>query len=226
MADIFDEVGEDLRRDQLTSFWKRYNTLIIGAAVLVVIGTGVWRGYAYWRDTKAAAAGDAFLQVMADTKANDHKALAESLAVYASSAPADYALLARFRMASEHAAAGEADNALNAFEGLSKESGATQDFRDLAAIRAAMITVDSENLDQMKARLANYTNDISPWRHAARELLALSAIKAQNWTEAAGVIQKLLDDPQTPADTQSRAQILKGLVTSASSDAFKDQAAS
>ena len=123
MSDIFDEVGEDLRRDRLTGLWKRYGWVLYVVAGLIVAGTAAWRGYDYWATSRANAAGDAYAEVLASVKPGDHKALAEALAVYAGGAPTQYQVLARFRAASEHAAMGETDNALAAFEDLSKASG-------------------------------------------------------------------------------------------------------
>lgn len=219
MSDIFDEVGDDLRRDRLTSLWKRYGWVLYLVAGLVVAGTAAWRGYDYWATSRANAAGDAYSQVLASAKAGDHKALAESLAVYAGGAPAQYQVLARFRAASEHAATGETDNALAAFEDISKASGVDPAIRDLAAIRAALIAVDRENLDQIKARVSGYNNDISPWRHAAREIIALAAVRAEDWKSVSEEARKLSDDPATPSDVRARAGILRDLAISESGPA-------
>ncbi|MBS1183096.1 MAG: hypothetical protein H6Q99_2976 [Proteobacteria bacterium] len=214
MSDIFDEVGDDLRRDRLTSLWKRYGWVLYLTAGLVVAATAAWRGYDYWATSRANAAGDSYSQVLASAKAGDHKALAESLIVYASGAPSQYQVLARFRAASEHAAMGETDNALAVFEDLSKAPGVDQAFRDLAAVRAALIAVDREGLDQIKARVSGYNNDISPWRHAAREIIALSAVRAEDWKGVSAEARKLTDDPATPADVRARARILRDLAIS------------
>lgn len=218
MSDIFDEVGEDLRRDRLTGLWKRYGWVLYVAAGLVVAGTAAWRGYDYWATSRANAAGDAYAQVLASVKPGDHKALAESLAVYGSGAPAQYQVLARFRAASEHAAMGEMDNALAAFEDLSKTSGVDQPLRDLATVRAALIAVDRESLDQIKARVDIYNNDISPWRHAAREIVALAAVRAENWKLVGEEARKLTDDPTTPSGARNRARVLRDLAASEAGD--------
>ena len=39
MADIFQEVDEEVRREQLKKLWERYGNFIIAACVLVVVGT-------------------------------------------------------------------------------------------------------------------------------------------------------------------------------------------
>jgi hypothetical protein len=214
MSDIFDEVGDDLRRDRLTNLWKRYGWVVYAAAGLIVAGTAAWRGYDYWATSRANVAGDAYSQVLTSAKAGDHKALAESLALYAGGAPSQYQVLARFRAASEHAAMGETDNALAAFEDLSKAPGVDQAFRDLATVRAALIAVDRENLDQIKARVSGYNNDISPWRHAAREIIALASVRAEDWKGVSVEARKLTDDPATPSDVRARARILSDLAIS------------
>lgn len=225
MTDIFDEVGEDLRRDQLKRLWSRHGGLIIALAVLVVVGTAAWRGYEYWAETKAAAAGDAYLAALQKAAEDDHAAAASALTAFASDAPADYAVLARFRAATEHAAAGETDNALAAFDGLAKDGGLPQEIRDAAAIRAAMIAVDREDLAAMKARLARYDSDISPWRFSARELIALAAVKAEAWDDARAMLDKLTADPAVPQDVSSRAGILSGVVRAAAGQPDKPAAA-
>ena len=48
MADIFKEVDEDLRRDNLEKLWKKYSFQIIGmvvAVVLAVAGVQGWQAY-------------------------------------------------------------------------------------------------------------------------------------------------------------------------------------
>ena len=44
MSELFDEVDEDVRRDQLKLIWDRYSIFIVAAAVLMVIAVGGWRG--------------------------------------------------------------------------------------------------------------------------------------------------------------------------------------
>ena len=59
VADIFHEVDEEVRRDQLKKLWDRYSIYLIAAAVLIVAGIGAWRGYEYWVAKQAAAAAKA-----------------------------------------------------------------------------------------------------------------------------------------------------------------------
>ena len=60
MSELFNEVDEDLRREQLKKIWEKYSLLIILVAVLIVGGVGGWRTYSYFEAKTAAEAGAAF----------------------------------------------------------------------------------------------------------------------------------------------------------------------
>ena len=60
MADIFQEVDEEVRREQLKKLWERYQNYVIAVAVVILLAVGGWRAYDYWETKKAAEAGTAF----------------------------------------------------------------------------------------------------------------------------------------------------------------------
>ena len=48
MADIFDEVNEDLKRDQMQRLWSRYGKYMILATSVVVLGVGLDPFRVFW----------------------------------------------------------------------------------------------------------------------------------------------------------------------------------
>src|ERR1700720_2185586 len=64
VTDIFQEVDEEVRREQLKKLWQRYGNFIIAACLLVVVAVGAWRGYEWWETKKAAENGAAFEQAV------------------------------------------------------------------------------------------------------------------------------------------------------------------
>jgi hypothetical protein len=60
VSEIFDEVNEDVRREQLKKLWDQYSIYIIAGALLIIAAVGGWRGYQYLEAKKAAEAGTAF----------------------------------------------------------------------------------------------------------------------------------------------------------------------
>ena len=47
MADIFDEVTEELRQDQLKNLWKKYNRFIFIVIFFVALFIGAFKFYEY-----------------------------------------------------------------------------------------------------------------------------------------------------------------------------------
>ena len=48
MGDIFNEVNEDVRREQLIGLWRRYGRYLLAALAAIIIGTaahGVWNHF-------------------------------------------------------------------------------------------------------------------------------------------------------------------------------------
>ena len=60
MADIFQEVEEEIRRERLKQLWDRYGLYIVIAAVLIVGAVAGWRGWQWYETKQAAEAGAAF----------------------------------------------------------------------------------------------------------------------------------------------------------------------
>jgi hypothetical protein len=215
MADIFDEVGEDLRREQMKRLWQRYSAVIIGVAVLIVAGTAGWRGYETWQANRSAAAGDAFRAALATAADGNNTATADALVAFASDAPSAYATLARMRAAGERLAAGEADTALAIFEATATDRSVPEAVRDLARLRAAMIAVDRESIEAVRMRVEPLTGAQNAYRHSARELVVVAALRAQAYPEARAALSVLTADPDLPRDISERAAIMDDIIIAA-----------
>ena len=123
MADIFSEVNEEVRREQLKRLWDRYGLFIVAAAVLVVVGVGAWRAYQWYEARKAAEAGAAYnaaAQLAQDGKPTEATAAFAQLAT--SGTPA-YRTLARLREA-EVMATRDSAAAVAIFDEVAANSGA------------------------------------------------------------------------------------------------------
>ena len=105
MSDIFREVDDDLRREQLKRMWDRYGTYVIGLAVLIVLVTAGWRFYEYWQEQRAEASGDRFVAALRLAEDGKHTEAVTALDELVKDGSGGYPLLATFRSAAEKAAA-------------------------------------------------------------------------------------------------------------------------
>jgi hypothetical protein len=211
VADIFQEVDEEVRRERLKQLWERYSLYFIAAAVLVVAGVAAWRGYEWWQAKRAAEAGAAFEAAVAFSTAGKHKEAADAFAKLAADSPAGYRKLARFREAAEIAQR-DSKAAIKLYEELAADASYGPVLQDLATVRAGLILVDTAPYNQMRTRLEPLTGPERPFRHTARELLALSAWRTGDYTDAKRWFDMIMTDTETPSALRNRIEVLKALI--------------
>lgn len=212
MADIFHEVDEEVRRERLKKLWDRYGIVAIALAVLIVAGIAGWRGYEYYVGKKAAEAGAQFEAALALTEENKQAEAEAAFAKIAAEAPQGYALLARFRAAAALAAQDKQAEAVKAYDALAVDGSLGQTWQDLAGVRAGLLLVDSAPLADMQKRLDPLAEPGRPYRHTARELLAMSAWKNNDAAAAKRYIDMIAADAETPPGTRSRVDVLSALI--------------
>ena len=210
MSDIFREVDEEVRRERLQQLWERHGNLIVALALLIVLAVGGWRGYDWWENRKAAESGAAFEAAVALGESGKQAEAQEAFSKLAKDGSSGYRTLARFREAPELAKADPAA-AVKVYDSLAAESGIGRSLQDLAAIRAGLILVDSATPAELATRLEPLTATDRPFRHTARELLALGAWRAGDAAAAKRWFDLIATDVETPAGTRQRIEVLMTL---------------
>ena len=212
MADIFHEVDEEVRREQLKKLWDRYSIYLIALAVLIVAGMAAWRGYEYWVAKKAAAAGAEFEAAIALSEEGKRAEAEAAFAKVAAEAPAGYRVLARMRAAGALAQSKPAD-AVKAYDEISADASLGTIWQDLAAVRAGLLLVDTAPLADLRRRLDPVAEPTRSFRHTARELLALSAWRNHDVAAARKYIDMIAGDAESPIGVRARADVLSALIT-------------
>jgi hypothetical protein len=211
VSELFDEVDEDVRRDQLKKLWEQYSIYIIAGALLIIASVGGWRGYQYLEAKKAAEAGAAFEKAVELSEQNKHAEAETAFNDLATKAPSGYRALARLRAAAE-AASRDPQAAAKLYDDISADRSVGAAERDLAKVRAAGLLLESTTYPNMLQRLEPATTPGSTFRHTARELLALSAWRANDTTAARQWLDQLANDGETPPSIRSRAEALQALL--------------
>ncbi len=211
MSELFDEVDEEVRRDQLKKLWDKYSIFIIAGALLIIAGVGGWRGYQYLEAKKAAEAGAAFGKAVELSEANKHTEAEAAFNDLAAKAPSGYRMLARLRAAAE-VASRDPKAAAKLYDDIAADRSIGAEQQDLARIRAAGLLVDSAPYSEMLQRLESSTGPEATFRHTARELLALSAWRANDAAAARKWLDLIANDGETPPSLRSRAEALQALL--------------
>lgn len=152
MSELFDEVDEEVRREQLKKLWDKYSIVFIALMVLIVAAVGGWRGYQYLEGKKAAEAGAAFEKAAELSDQDKHAEAEAAFTALAAKAPSGYRTLARLRAAAE-AAPRDPKAAAKMFDDIAADRSIGGEWQDLAKIRAAGLLVDSASYADMQQRL-------------------------------------------------------------------------
>ncbi|MBN9061897.1 MAG: hypothetical protein BGP06_11855 [Rhizobiales bacterium 65-9] len=211
MSDIFREIDEDMRRERMGKLWQKYGSWVVAAAILIVVAVAGWRGYEYWRNRQAQAAGAQFEKALELARENKDAESEKAFAAIAADAPGGYRILARLRGASETAKL-DPDKGVEAWKAIAADAGVGAVIQDLARLRAGYIQIDKVAYAELSKDLESLTGAGNAWRNEARELLGVSALKAGDSAEAGKWLDQIVSDRDAPAALRKRAEDYLGLV--------------
>jgi hypothetical protein len=210
VSDVFREVDEEVRREQLKKLWDRYGNYAVAAAVLVVAAVGAWRGYSWWEARKAAEAGTQF-EIASDlADAGKHAEAEAAFAKVVAGGTTSYRQLARMREAVELART-DPKAALAAYERIAADASVGPVLQDLAGVRAAALLIDAGMYAEAQRKLEPLTAADRTFRHTARELLVLATWRAGDSAATRRWVDMIMSDAQTPPATRSRVEVLMAL---------------
>jgi len=208
MADIFDEVNEDLKRDQMQQLWSRYSKYVILTVSIVVLAVGGRQGYTSWQDRQAATAATAFHNALA---ADDVKT---SLMAELDKLSPGYKMLAKFRIAAAQAIDEDYDAAEASYLSLSTDPEVRQLYQQAAILLSVMNAPVTRNADELVTRLAELEGQAGPWQAMALEQAAGLALRNGDRKTAVAKYETLTGLSDTPPGVRQRAaqmlKILKG----------------
>jgi hypothetical protein len=210
--DIFKEVEEDLRREQLAKLWDRYGVYALGVAAAIILFVGAFNGYRWYEAKQAAENGTAFFEATSLVGDEKYAEAREALAKLGESAPAGYRTLAKLEIAALHAKEGRKADALAVYDEVARDSSADGILKDFARVQGAALRLDEAEPAEIAQRLDKLDADSNPWRYSARELLALSAYRSGNMAESEKLFTRILSDPFAPAQMRQRAESMLALL--------------
>ena len=211
MSELFDEVDEDVRRDQLKKLWEQYSLYIIAGALLIIASVGGWRGYQYVEARKAAEGGRAFDKAVELSEANKHTEAEAGFAELAAKGPSGTACWrgCAWRRRSPNCDDGGGRKAVRRdYCRPQRRCGRSGSGNS----RRPQLLLETMSYPDMKERLEAAAAPGSTFRHTARELLALSAWRANDAAATRQWLDMIANDGETPPSLRSRAEALQALL--------------
>ena len=198
---FIDEVNEEVRRDRLYGFLRRYGWIAVLAILLIVGGAAFSEYRKSQARAEAEALGDAMLAAL---QQDDSPARAEALAAIEPANPTSAAVL-RLMTAAEQAEAGETAAAVATLNALAVDGEVPAIYRQLAQFKALTLQGAETPVADRRQALEAMAQPGAALRLLATEQLALIDIETGETDAAIARYQAILQDAEVTADLQQRA---------------------
>ena len=178
MADIFDEIDEELKQDRMSALWSRYGIYLMIGVGLIVATVVFTQTYKQWQKSQNEQAAVTFYQAIVDDD------ILGSLNAGRDEFTDGYSMLADFKIASEFATSGNMQAAEDTYLKIAETENITPLYRHLALLMAAMNVPESRSADDIIDMLAPLTDKTGPLQGLALEAAAGADIKAGRFSAA------------------------------------------
>lgn len=201
---FIDEVTEEVRRDRLYGYLRRYGWIAALVVVLIVAGAA-WTEWRKARDeAQAQALGDG---IIAALTRNDATARVEAItALDAQDAEAQAVL--NMIAAAELAGTGQTDAAAERLTAVAENGEVPEIYRQIAGFKALLVRAPDMDLDARRAGFQAFAAPGHRMRLLAEEQLALIEVEAGNPDAAIAQLRSIVNDAEASADLQERARQL------------------
>lgn len=198
---FIDEVTDEVKRDKLYAQMRKYGPIAV-AVVLAIVGGAAWTEYRSAQEqARAEAAGDAIFDALEETDAETRAAVFADLPI-----EGDANAIAALMAASSQVDAGELDSAASILTALAADDTAPEMYRDLAALKAAMLPND--DTAAKIAALEPLARPGQPYYLLAMEQIAYANLESGDTDAAITVFRQIEEDAASSRGLRERVQNL------------------
>jgi hypothetical protein len=206
------EVDENLRADQLLTFWRNWGRWVIGAVVLVLAVFGGVLYYSSYQDRASGKQGEQYDAALRDIgEAHADKADA-ALKTLANSGKPGFRAMARFAAADVLLDKKDLKGAAAKFGEIAADPAIDKPFRELAVLRQTSAEYDTLKPEVVIARLKDIAVPESPWFGSAGELVAAAYLQQGNRDAAGKLYAKIASTESVPPSIHQRAVQMAGVL--------------
>jgi hypothetical protein len=216
VSDIFQEVQEEYRREQMAKLWKSYQVPVIAAVTVIILAVAGYQGWSYWHTQQLEASSREFEKIAEFVAANGtdpakKKEAADRFAKLATTATSAYAMAAKFQEAGLRAELLDIKAAQTIYDDI---IATTSDplFRDYAQLRWAILVLETESLENIRKRVEPIAKGTGAWRVMGLELLAYAAWRGGKKDEALKLYDEVAGAPNAPNGSLRRAKEMTTLI--------------
>jgi hypothetical protein len=211
------EVDENLRRDQMRDFGKKYGAWLIAAVVLFLAASGGWIWWQQYQLKRSGERVEQLSEIYRNIGAGNTKDAAQQLDALSENGRKAVGASAAFASAALALQQNDSKTAIAKYRELAKDSSLPQAYRDIALIRQTALEFDQIPPQEVVTRLEPLAKPGNAWFGTAGEMTAMAQIKQGKKAEAGRLFAAIAKDKNVSEAIRERAvQIAASLGVDAS----------
>ena len=213
MADIFDEVSEELKQDQLKKIWQDYSKYIISVSIILFASGLGYFFYDKWKIEKLEVSSSHFFSGLEKL---EEKKFQSSLDYFSKGINQDnlgYKTLSLFGIAEANFKIGKIDEMILNYKEIYEDSNIDIYYRDLSRLLSVMKD-NKSSFETQKQILEPILNSPSKLQLLAAELEILLLIRFDKVDEAKLSLTKLLKRSDISFEQKNRLELINKVYNS------------
>lgn len=205
MADVFDEVEEQLRSERYNEVFRRWGPAVLGGVALFLLVLLAFLGFQSWQNQQAGKASIAFNGAIEAYQQGDAAKAFSTFEQISKTGTPVYKSLSLMAMGGIRLEQGEAGQAAKYFDDAAKADSEAS-LADLARLKSAFATMDTAPFKDTEAKLMPLTGEKRPYRFQAKEAIAFARLAAGDAKGARSAFSALQTTLGVPDSMRERAQ--------------------
>jgi len=207
MADIFDEVSEELKNDQLIKTWKKYSKFIIAFVILLIISLISYQAFKNWNEKKIEAISKVYFEAIENLENKNYTKSKELFLKNAENYEGGYKMLSLFGLAEANFKDGKIDEMILNYKTIYEDNSIDIYYRNLSRI-LSVIKDNSGSYNEQMLLLKPIINSPSKLQILAAELEVILLIKFNKIKEAQKAISNLLNRSDISFEQKNRLELI------------------
>ena len=208
MANIFNEVEEDIRKERYKKLWSRYGKYLIGFIILIVLIFSINQYLVSKNISDNKKLLDIYFAAAEDIEKSQFQLANESLNKIYNSKNTTLAAFSSFKLSESYFMNNDNINATNVLENIFNNNSLETIYRELALYKYIMINFDVLDINDIESKVSIINDKESQLKPYFEELLGIKYITKGNKTKASFIFDELSSSENTPFDLKVRLEKL------------------
>lgn len=210
--DIFTEINDAVRQENLKQVWTKYHKPLIGGVAAIIIATVAFVVVKHYQTEHRGDMAAIFMDGMSQANEGQAEEAVKSFQTIVDEDGGGYEMLAHFQLAALNKKAGDVDGALAQYQTVA-DSNKSVAYKHLAVVQKAMLAMEQHRYQAVFDQLGPLLEEEeSPYRISIREIYAMAAYELGRPDDAVSALKKTSEDDEAPAAAVARAKQLIAVI--------------